>query len=268
MALSIPNLPSITGILNIPGISTGLLAFLQTHGYWIMFFIMIVEGPIVTYVAAFASSLGIFNIYLVLLLSILGNIAGDAFLFFIGRMGKKLAVEKYARRFIGKDRIDRIEKYLKSNPGKTLVVIKLTPPLPVPGLIISGALNIPSKTFFFYPILLRKGVGLGDKLSYEEYYERIGEISDYKIKPLPLNLQGRRFAFSIEAVKADTRDVEQEKINKITEQLKQNQAFSLTGFLSGLQKSLPVESRSKQRAFQFILNSFPVLLVAFPGNKP
>jgi|SRR3989344_2070737 len=154
MALSIPNLPSITGILNIPGISTGLLAFLQTHGYWIMFFIMIVEGPIVTYVAAFASSLGIFNIYLVLLLSILGNIAGDAFLFFIGRMGKKLAVEKYARRFIGKDRIDRIEKYLKSNPGKTLVVIKLTPPLPVPGLIISGALNIPSKTFFFYSIII------------------------------------------------------------------------------------------------------------------
>ena len=154
MALSIPNLPSITGILNIPGISTGLLAFLQTHGYWIMFFIMIVEGPIVTYVAAFASSLGIFNIYLVLLLSILGNIAGDAFLFFIGRMGKKLAVEKYARRFIGKDRIDRIEKYLKSNPGKTLVVIKLTPPLPVPGLIISGALNIPSKTFLFYSIII------------------------------------------------------------------------------------------------------------------
>jgi membrane-associated protein len=129
---------------------SGLLAFLQTNGYTIMLILMILEGPIVTYVAAFAASLGVFNIYYILVLSLLGNFIGDLGAFLIGRIGKRYSVEKYVSKLISEKRMEKIKDYLKNHTGKTLAVIKLTPPLPVPGLMLAGASGVSFKKFFIY----------------------------------------------------------------------------------------------------------------------
>lgn len=137
------------------GISADVLALLQTHGYWVMFLIMILEGPIVTYVAAFAASLEIFNFYIVLILSILGNVVGDLIYYLIGRFGRKIIVDRYMNfMHLKKERIEKIEKYLKENVGKTITVVKLTPPLPGPGLILAGVVRIPFGKFMFYSVLV------------------------------------------------------------------------------------------------------------------
>lgn len=128
----------------------GLLRFLQTHGYVILFLIMILEGPIVTYVAAFAASLGVFDIYYVFVLSLAGNLIGDLVAFSIGRIGNKVVIEKHVSRWLKGEKKERIRSFLKNNPGKAIAVIKLTPPLPVPGLILTGASGVSLRTFLFY----------------------------------------------------------------------------------------------------------------------
>ena len=131
-----------------------VLQFLQTSGYGIIFIIMIIEGPIITYIAAFASSLGIFNIFYVLILSVLGDVIGDLALFFIGRMGKQTAIEKYENKHLNPTKMSQLKMYLEKNPGKTIATIKLTPFLPIPGLILAGASNIRFKQFVFYSVFI------------------------------------------------------------------------------------------------------------------
>jgi membrane protein DedA with SNARE-associated domain len=131
-----------------------ILQFLQTSGYGIMFILMLIEGPVVTYIAAFAVSLGIFNIFYVFILSFLGNTIGDAVLFFIGRVSKKTTIERYESKSINKTKLNKLKMYLESNPRKTIAVIKLTPFLPIPGLILTGASNINFKKFILYSCVI------------------------------------------------------------------------------------------------------------------
>lgn len=134
-----------------------MLQFLQTSGYGIIFILMILEGPIVTYIASFLSSFGIFNIYYIFILSFLGNIIGDLVLFFIGRVGKKGAIEKYESKSLNPTRMNKLKLYLEKNPGKTIAAIKLTPFLPVPGLILAGASNIKLSKFILYSTIVTMG---------------------------------------------------------------------------------------------------------------
>lgn len=130
------------------------LQFLQTSGYGIMFLLMLLEGPIVAYIAAFSSSLGIFNIYYVFLLSFLGNQVGDLIFFFIGRVGKEKTIEEYEHRKLNETKLNKLKRYLERNPGKTIATIKLTPFLPIPGLILAGASKMKLKVFVFYSIVI------------------------------------------------------------------------------------------------------------------
>lgn len=132
----------------------GALQFLQTSGYGIMFIIMLIEGPIITYIAAFAASLGIFNIFYVLILSILGDVIGDVVLFYIGRFSKPSKIKKYEDKHLNQSKMNRLKIYLDENPGKAITFIKLTPLLPIPGLILAGTSNIKFKQFLIYSVLV------------------------------------------------------------------------------------------------------------------
>jgi membrane-associated protein len=132
----------------------GVLQFLQTSGYGIMFILMLIEGPVITYVASFAASLGIFNIFYVFILSFFGDFLGDLIFFFIGRISKETVVNKYENKHLNNTKISRLKMFLERNPGKTIAVIKLTPFLPVPGLILAGASKIDLKKFVIYSVLI------------------------------------------------------------------------------------------------------------------
>lgn len=133
---------------------TGLLALLQTQGYLILFLLMFLEGPIITYVAAFAASLGFFNVFIVWILAIVSKFLGDLIFFLIGRLGKSSVIKRYIIRSIGPARVRKIERYLKNHPGKTLTVIKLVPPLPLPGIILCGAAGMQLRKFLFYSFMI------------------------------------------------------------------------------------------------------------------
>ena len=128
---------------------------IQTSGYVLIFLIMIAEGPIITTAAAFAASLGIFNIGIIFVLSFLGDVIGDLAYYGIGRSLRVFAVEKYELRLgLKKSTIKKMEKKLKQHLGKTLFIIKFDPLFVGVGLMLAGALRTNIKKYLFYSIII------------------------------------------------------------------------------------------------------------------
>ena len=117
-----------------------IFSLIEQHGYWVMFIGTMLEGPVVTAAGAFAASLGLLNLFAVLLISFAGDIIGDTVYFFIGRWKGKQAVEKARVKLgISKKRAAALEKKLHSSFLSTLLVIKMTPLLAPLGLTLIGS---------------------------------------------------------------------------------------------------------------------------------
>ena len=127
-----------------------LFQYAQVHGYFWIFLIMIVEGPVMTVAGAFAASLGYFNIWTIFILSFFGDVVGDALAYYIGYFSRKRVIEKYENFFgIKKKSFEYLEKHFKKHLGKTLFIVKSTP-LAIPGLMVAGASKVPIKKYAFW----------------------------------------------------------------------------------------------------------------------
>lgn len=122
----------------------GTVAWVKSVGYFVMFVAMLVEGPIITAAAAFGAALGYFNIWIVFILSILGDLVADLIYYAIGYFSRVAVIEKFGHRFgLSRDRMKKLEHLLHTHPTKTLLFIKLAPVLPTPGLMIVGTMKMP-----------------------------------------------------------------------------------------------------------------------------
>lgn len=131
------------------------LAWVKSAGYSLMFLAMIIEGPVITSAAAFATALGYFNIFIVILLSIAGDLVGDYIYYGIGYYGRVQFVEKYGHKVgLTKARLKHMEQLIKTHPKKTLTAIKLAPLLPAPGLMMIGASRMPLKRYTWMTFLV------------------------------------------------------------------------------------------------------------------
>jgi len=125
-----------------------IIASFEVHGYFILLVLMIFEGPITTALASFAASLGFFNIWIIFLLSVFGNIIPDTLFFLVGRFSRGKRIESFVKYFgLTENRIKKIEEGLHKHPGKVLVFAKLVPPLPVPTILLAGFTKLPIRTF-------------------------------------------------------------------------------------------------------------------------
>jgi membrane protein DedA with SNARE-associated domain len=145
-------------IFNLTANFSDLSTFIIGHGYLILFILMLIEGPIVTLIAAFAASFGFFDIWIIVVLSLLGNIIPDVLYFSIGRVMRKKSIESFILRFgLKKSSILKLEKNLKNHTKKAVVFIKLTPFVPIPGIMLAGFLKLPYRKFFSTSILIDIG---------------------------------------------------------------------------------------------------------------
>jgi membrane protein DedA with SNARE-associated domain len=129
--------------------SAAMLAFIQTQGYLILFLIMFLEGPIITYAAAFLASQGIFNVWIVFLLSVFGNVIPDTILFLSGQHSRTKTIEKISAYFgMNESRIQKMEKGFYNHTGKSIILFKFIPGLAIPGLMLAGFSKVPFKKFF------------------------------------------------------------------------------------------------------------------------
>ena len=125
--------------------------FLTDYGYWILLPLMIIEGPIVTLIAAFMASMGIFNIYVVFFLSVLGDMLGDIAFYGIGRWQGMTFVRKVGRHIgITESLVLKMEKYFKNHGGKTIVAVKSTTGLCWATFIAAGIVKMSFVRFVWY----------------------------------------------------------------------------------------------------------------------
>ncbi|MFA5961134.1 MAG: DedA family protein [Parcubacteria group bacterium] len=125
-----------------------IFQFLHQYGYWMMLPLMIVEGPVVTVIAAMLASLGAFNVFLVLLFSILGDVIGDVALYALGYkfgMGFVHHVGKYLG--ITEKLVLRMQEYFKKHGGKTILAVKSTTGLCWATFAAAGIAKMDFRTF-------------------------------------------------------------------------------------------------------------------------
>lgn len=129
-------------------IGQDIFQFLHLYGYWIMLPLMIVEGPVVTLISAILASLGAFNVFVVLFLSILGDMIGDVILYWIGyRFGMGFArnIGKYIG--ITEKLVLKMEKYFAKYGGKTIFLVKSTTGLAWATFVTAGIVRMDLKKF-------------------------------------------------------------------------------------------------------------------------
>jgi len=129
-------------------------ASIQNSGYFVIFLLMFFEGPLVTYISAFLASQGVFSIYIIILLSLFGDLIPDTILFLTGKYSRNKTIEKIASFFgLSPSKIERMEKGFSTHSKKSIMLFKLIPGLALPGLILAGFSKVSLKDFFLISII-------------------------------------------------------------------------------------------------------------------
>jgi membrane protein DedA with SNARE-associated domain len=104
-----------------------LAALISHYGYAFLLPAAIIEGPVVTVIAAFLASLGVLDIVWVYAIAVAGDVIGDSIYYWIGRLGRTTLIPKYGH-WVGltPERIARAEEHYKDHLGKTLLFGKVT----------------------------------------------------------------------------------------------------------------------------------------------
>lgn len=134
--------------------SQEFMRLLPYWGYPAMLLFMTVEGPIVTMIAAFLSSLGYFNVFAVFGLSVLGDVLGDMVLYSIGYFGGQIALlraEKILK--IKESIVEKIQEKFRTSGAKIIFYVKATTGLCYITFILAGTARMQLTKFVKYSIL-------------------------------------------------------------------------------------------------------------------
>lgn len=121
-------------------------------GYWsyfILAFLVAIEGPIATLLGAVAASLGFLHPGFVFLAAATGNLTSDTLWYYLGYIGKMEWIKGIGRRFgISPEKIEMLEKLLHDHAPIVLFVSKLTVSPMIPALIATGLIKYPWRRWF------------------------------------------------------------------------------------------------------------------------
>ncbi|EEW25345.1 DedA family protein [Rhodobacter ferrooxidans] len=125
-----------------------LLALLSSHGIAILAPLAILEGPIITLIAAWLASLGVLVLWQVLVCVIIGDLVGDSILYLVGRYGMG-RVPLGWQRWIGlnRRRMVRLARTFQHSGMKILIIGKLTHAAGFAVLLAAGAARMPFPAF-------------------------------------------------------------------------------------------------------------------------
>lgn len=121
-----------------------MIELILTYKYLILTPLAIIEGPIISVIAGFLTTLNVFNPLFVFLVMVAGDIIGDAIYYYIGYSGKNLF--KYFK--INEKKIEKAKLYFEKNHKKAIAGSKILWGIGTAGLVTAGALHIPYKKYF------------------------------------------------------------------------------------------------------------------------
>lgn len=158
------------------------------YKYFILFPVIVIEGPIISVIAGFLMALKYFDFYTLFLVVILGDLTGDVLDYTIGRWGREKIIARWGK-YIGitEDRLKKVESHFEKNAGKTLLLGKLFHGIGGIFLYAAGAAKMPISKFVWFNflgtvpksfILILIGFYFGHAIStIKSYLELISAIS-------------------------------------------------------------------------------------------
>ncbi len=132
-----------------------MIARIQAWWYALMLILMIIEWPIVVFIAWFLASLGVFDIWIVLMFGWIGDILGDLLFYSIGRFGfqifkKQTTIDTKAEIwFVGK-----LDYLIHQNLALAILIVKFTPYAPPIGLTYFGKVQVDFRKYLLYSLIL------------------------------------------------------------------------------------------------------------------
>lgn len=125
-----------------------LLALLNAYGIAILAPLAIIEGPIVTVIAAWLASLGLLNLWEVLICVILADLVGDSLMYLAGRLGLDWIPARLRMGLrLNRRRLVRLARMFQTDGTKILIIGKLTHAAGFAVLLAAGAAQMPFLTF-------------------------------------------------------------------------------------------------------------------------
>lgn len=160
-----------------------IIDWLLHYKYFVLFPITIIEGPIITVIGGFLSSLGHLNVIIVYLLVVLGDLVGDSIYYSIGRWGKSGFIKRWGK-YIGlnEERTGHLEGHFEKHSGKTLIIGKWSHAVGVVVLIAAGVAEMPFWRFIWFNLVASMPKSLIFILIgfyFGQSYSRIGRYLDY-----------------------------------------------------------------------------------------
>ncbi|MBU3901668.1 DedA family protein [Patescibacteria group bacterium] len=165
-----------------------IILWLANYKYFALFPLAVAEGPIITVIAGFLASLGHFNFWVAYLIIVVGDLAGDAVHYSLGRWGGRNFIDRWGKYLgVGPGQIETIEKQFDKRGDKLLFIGKMSHGVGGAFLIAAGLIKMPFIKFLFANflatlikslLLLLLGFYFGQALStINTYLERITLIS-------------------------------------------------------------------------------------------
>lgn len=131
-----------------------IFALLYSYGDFILFPLVVIEGPVVTMIAGFLVSLRVFSPIPTYLTIVTADLTGDVLYYSLGRWWLKSVFTKLTNLFkVSPETIEKLEGDLKRHKGKVLFFGKLSHVFGIPFLIAAGHAKIPIPEFVWYNFL-------------------------------------------------------------------------------------------------------------------
>lgn len=121
---------------------TSLLSLLATYKYLILLPIAILEGPFAAIISGFLVSANVFNFFIVYIFIVLGDMIGDTFYYFLGRLSGSSVVKHGHYLGITTETLENAKKYFSDYHHRALIVSKLAYGVGISGLVAAGILKI------------------------------------------------------------------------------------------------------------------------------
>lgn len=131
-----------------------VLLWLAHYKYWALFPLAVIEGPIITVITGFFTSLGYFNFLVAYLIIVAGDLAGDIVHYAVGRFGGRHFVSRWGKYVgLGKNEIVSLESQFARRGDKLLFIGKMTHGVGGAFLIAAGVIKMPFGKFFYSNML-------------------------------------------------------------------------------------------------------------------
>ncbi|MFZ0544340.1 MAG: VTT domain-containing protein [Candidatus Promineifilaceae bacterium] len=130
-------------------LQNGHLPQLGYWNYFILSFLIILQGPAATLLGGAAANAGLLRPQFVFLAGISGNLLADIFWYNIGSRGKTEWILKHGQRFgIGQRHVDKLSESMEQHAVKILLMAKISVGLAVPTLLVAGIIRLPWRKWF------------------------------------------------------------------------------------------------------------------------